>query len=233
MMDWGELLKSVSLGNAAILTNVCMLPLYPGLVAFLAGNMTSEGGGEAGASPRVTRWLGFVVLAGILTMMVAIGFLLYSLSLVTADVATVLLPIIYVMVIAFGVLILSGRSPFAKLATVQAPVVKNPYVTAYTYGLLLAPMTIPCTGAFLFAQFAIGAGSAGGLVESLAYIVAFGIGFGWPLVILPFFAVAAQRNFTGWLTRNHQLLNRIAGVLLIAIGVFGFVTEVIPNINIA
>ena len=34
-----EYLGAFLLGNAAILSNACMLPLYPGLIAFLAGAM--------------------------------------------------------------------------------------------------------------------------------------------------------------------------------------------------
>jgi cytochrome c biogenesis protein CcdA len=45
------------LGNAAILSNVCVLPLYPGLIAFLAGTRLPppvEGGsGGSGVPPPV------------------------------------------------------------------------------------------------------------------------------------------------------------------------------------
>ena len=51
-----ELVGAFVLGNAAILTNVCLLPLYPGLIAFLAGS-AAEG------NRRTTPWLGLAVLA--------------------------------------------------------------------------------------------------------------------------------------------------------------------------
>ncbi|MFN8663162.1 MAG: hypothetical protein U0075_14840, partial [Thermomicrobiales bacterium] len=59
------------LGNAAILGNVCMLPLYPGLIAFLAGNM------QQGNLRRGGLLLGAVVLAGVLTVMLALGLVLF------------------------------------------------------------------------------------------------------------------------------------------------------------
>ena len=65
-----ELLQAFVLGNSAILTNVCMLPLYPGLIAFLAGNAGNE------RTQKATKWLGFLVLAGVLTMMLAVDWLL-------------------------------------------------------------------------------------------------------------------------------------------------------------
>jgi cytochrome c biogenesis protein CcdA len=33
-----QLVKAFGLGAAAILTNACVLPLYPGLIAFMAGD---------------------------------------------------------------------------------------------------------------------------------------------------------------------------------------------------
>ena len=65
-----ELFGAFLLGNAAILTNVCLLPLYPGLIAFLAGNAGNE------RTKRVTPWLGLMVLLGILSLMTGVGLLL-------------------------------------------------------------------------------------------------------------------------------------------------------------
>ena len=47
--------------------------------------------------------------------------------------------------------------------------------------------------------------------------------------MLPWIALPLQRRFVGWLTRHHQLLNRASGILLIAVGVFGIITELLPN----
>jgi cytochrome c-type biogenesis protein len=222
---WSELLTGFGLGNAAILTNVCLLPLYPGLIAFLAGNNTE------GRSKWVTRLLGLVVLAGVLTMMLFIGLLLHLLSVQSGDVLFVVLPVAYGLVILLGLFMLSGRNPFARLTTLQAPMLGNPFVTAYVYGLLLGPMTLPCTGPILVSAFAFGLGDGGSLGAEIAYVLAYGLGFGWPLVVLPFFAVEAQRMFTRALAQRHTLLTRVAGVLLVGIGVVGIATELVPNIG--
>ncbi|NDJ63314.1 MAG: hypothetical protein GYB67_19495 [Chloroflexi bacterium] len=217
-----DLLLAFSLGNAAILTNACMLPLYPGLIAFLAGNAQNE------RTRRATRWLGLLVLAGILTMMIAIGLVLYLLEQSFGGVLQFVLPVIYAIVILFGVMLLLGRNPFARLATAQTPMLRNPYGAAYVYGLLFGPMTLPCTGPIITTAFLVSAGDGGALAFELLYFVFFGLGFGWPLVILPLVAAPAQRHFVGWLTRNHLLLNRASGILLVAVGVFGILTELLP-----
>jgi len=211
------------LGNTAILTNVCLLPLYPGLVAFLVSSMAHD------SMRRGASWLGVVVLAGILTMMLLVGFILYLLQASFGSVLTILLPVIYGIVILFGILMIMDRSPFTRMTMLEAPVLKNPYATAYLYGVLLGPMTLPCTGPLITSAFVLGAGSLGQLTDGLLYFLFFGLGFGWPLVLLPVAAIRVQCQFTGWLTQHHTLLNRLSGTLLVIIGLFGIWTEVIPN----
>ena len=60
-------LEPFALGNAAILGNVCMLPLYPGMFVMFA---------QQSSNPRAKRWmpfLGLMVLAGVLVLLVAVG----------------------------------------------------------------------------------------------------------------------------------------------------------------
>ncbi len=218
-----ELLQAFVLGNGAILTNVCMLPLYPGLIAFLAGNAGNE------RTQKATKWLGFLVLAGVLTMMLAVGWLLYTFQQSFGAVLPILLPSIYIVVFVLGLLMLSGRNPFARLGTTQIPILRNPYAAAFLYGLLLGPMTLPCAGPLVISAFLLGANSSEALASSLTYFLFFGLGFGWPLVLLPLVAQPFQRRFTQWMTRNHVALTRASGVLLVLIAVFGMVTEVLPN----
>jgi cytochrome c-type biogenesis protein len=219
-----ELLQAFILGNTAILTNVCMLPLYPGLIAFMAGTANSKRSG------RTTYLLGFFVLAGVLSLMIFIGWLLFTFQRSFGDILPYLLPAIYAVVIIMGLLMLTGRNPFARLGTMQAPVLRNPYAAAFAYGLLLGPMTLPCTGPVIVSAFLLGAGSTSDLVSSLAYFLAFGLGFGWPLIVLPLLAVPVQKRFTGWSTRNYKTLTMVSGVLLIVIGIAGFFIDLAPNI---
>lgn len=221
----GQYLEAFVLGNQAILTNVCLLPLYPGLVAFLAGSS------EGTQTQRSGRWLGLLVLAGILTMMLFVGFLLFTFNQSFGAVLPIFLPIIYGVVLVLGVLMLLGFNPFAKLGTTSIPLLRNRYLTAYLYGLLLGPMTLPCTGPIITSAFLLGAGNFVVLADGLLYFLFFGLGFGWVLVVLPFLAGTLQRQFTRWITGNYKLLTRFSGMLLIFIAVFGVVTEVLPNLT--
>lgn len=217
-----QLLLGFGVGSASILSTACLLPLYPGLIAFLAGNAQNE------RTRRATPFLGVLVLAGILTMMMAIGLVLSLLSGSLENVLPVLLPLVYALVIGFGGLMFFGRNPFAKMQTMQAPILKNPYLTAYVYGLLFGPMTIPCTGPIILSAFALGAVDGGLFVEQMVYFIGFGLGFGWPMLLLPLLAIPLQRSLVKVLTKHHVTMERVAGMLLVAVGVFGIITELLP-----
>ncbi len=213
------------LGNAAILGNVCVLPLYPGLIAFLAGTM------QSGRVRRGGVLLGAAVLAGVLVTMIALGLVMFTFQQSFSRVLPWLLPVVYGIVIALGLALILGRNPFARLAATPSPVLANPYAAAFLYGGLLAPMTLPCTGPVIVSAFVLGVGSASALAESLLYFLAFGFGFGWPLVVLPLVAAPAQRGVTRWLAGNSQALGRLSGVLMLAIAAFGIWVDVLPNLG--
>ena len=146
------------LGNAAILGNVCVLPLYPGLIAFLAGTV------QNGRFRHGGMLLGATVLAGVLVTMVAIGFIMFRIGQSFSQVLPWLLPVVYGLVLLLGIAMLLGRNPFAHLSTARAPVMSNPYLAAFAYGGMLAPMTLPCTGPVIISAFVLGVGSAAALV---------------------------------------------------------------------
>jgi cytochrome c-type biogenesis protein len=110
----------------------------------------------------------------------------------------------------------------------------NPWVQAYCYGLLLGPMTLPCTGPIITSALLLSLNSPGSLPAQLAqellYFFAFSLGFGWPLLLIPCLAVPVQRRWLGQLRRHHRLLQRISGSLLVVIGAYGMWTEWLPNL---
>ena len=225
------LLQAFLLGNGAILTNVCLLPLYPGLLAFLAAQSARPSAAATAPPRRVGGSLGLFVLAGVLVLMLALGALLSATRTAVAAMLPWLLPATYTLVAALGVTLLLGRNPFARLASGRALGLRDPRASAFAYGLLLAPMTLPCTGPIVVAAFVLGAGDPRAFGAEMAYVLAFGLGFGWPLAALPWLAQASQRRLTVALARRHTLLERLSGALLVAIAGWGVVTEVLPNLR--
>lgn len=223
-----EYLKAFTLGNAAIVGNVCVLPLYPGFLVMLANRSRDAGAGGR----RLLRLAGVFVFAGILTVMIALGFVLHALDRSVADILDWLLPVLYGLVLLLGVGMLLRRNPFTRLGSSQVPLLRSPGATAYAYGMLLAPMTLPCTGPLVVSAFVIGSVSGtGALADSLLYVLFFTAGFGWPLVVLPLLAAPVQRSVTLFLARRHRIVEVASGLLLIGIAALGLWADVRPALG--
>jgi cytochrome c-type biogenesis protein len=211
------LVLNFTLGLASA-ASPCLLPLYPGFLAYLAGNAASLGG------RRATGLLGLFVLAGVLSAMVLVGIVLTLLAVPLGSVLGYLIPLIIATLALLGVLLLAGVNPFARLATVRVPVVTNPYAQAYVYGVLLGPLALPCAGAFLVAIFATSLGVADAATRLVGFL-AYGLGFGLPLVVLSLLAGARAREVARFVARHHRVIEVVSGVVLLAAAAVELVTQ--------
>lgn len=192
----------------------CALPLYPGFLAYLAAG---GAGGRASA-----RWLGLFVLAGVLTMMIALGALIAALSVAVGRVLVVVTPLADLAVIVLGVALVLGANPFSRLpvlggATTAGSVARS----AYLYGLLYGPIALPCSGALLVSIFTLSV-SVTTFAEKMVFFLLFGLGFGVPLLLISLLAVGRQRALLQLFTRHQRVVSRIAGIVLIAVGAWDF-----------
>ena len=190
----------------------CLLPLYPSFLAYLSANSASLAG------RRGTGLLGLIILLGVLSTMLAVAAILVVVSVPIGAVLGYLIPITDALLITLGILLLAGRNPFARLSGVQVPFVSNPFGRAYLYGLLLGPLALPCAGAFALALIAYSVGLTETLQKIMVFL-AYGLGFGLPLVVLSLLAGARQRQIVRYVTAHHRAIEVIAGALLIAVGV--------------
>jgi len=196
----------------------CLLPLYPGFIAYLGANAAALEG------RRATGLLGLLVLAGVLTTMVAVGIVLVAIAVPTSLLLAYATPLIDGLLIVLGILLLLGRNPFERLPGMRVPVVANPYGQAYVYGMMLGPIALPCAGAFLVSLLGISLGVADG-VAKIGTFVLFGLGFGLPLVILSLLTAVRSRAVVHWIVSHHRAVEMVSGVLLITIGMFDFVDK--------
>jgi cytochrome c-type biogenesis protein len=208
----GELVAVFAAGVASA-ASPCLLPLYPGFLAYLSANAGSLAG------RRATGLLGVLVLAGLLTTMVLIGAALLLAAIPIGRVASLLVPIVDGLLIVLGVLLIAGHNPFNRLPGMRVPIVRNPYGQAYVYGVMLGPIALPCAGPFLAALLALSVG-LGDAVLRLGTFVVFGLGFGLPLVILSLLAGARQRSIVRWVTAHHRPIEIVSGIVLIAVALW-------------
>ena len=215
-----DLLLALSAGIAATITP-CVLPLYPGFLAYITAPGLATAGGMAGISTSrppaaiaaVFVWLGVVV------GMVGIGAVLALLSLSLGRVLRIVLPVIDLVLIGLGILLLAGRNPFAMLPQPSARGLggAGPLAGSFLYGLLFAPIALPCSGPFLIGIF-VASLTLDDAVGQLGFFAAFGIGFGLPLLVLGLVGQARARDLARAALRWERPLQLVLGTVLVVVG---------------
>lgn len=217
----GELLIAVSAGIGATITP-CVLPLYPGFLAYLtaaqpvmvgAGTVDPSRTRPPPAAAAVLVWLGVVV------GMIAIGAVLALLSVSLGSVLRIALPLIDLLLIALGILLLLGTNPFARIPQPSPSALggAGPLAGSFLYGLLFAPIALPCSGPFLIGIF-VASLTLGDAVRQLAFFAAFGVGFGLPLLALGLIGQARARELASAVVRWERPLQLVLGAALVVIG---------------
>ena len=191
----------------------CILPLYPGFLAYLSGQ--SEMG-------RKKYFLGLFVVGGVLTMMLALGGFIALLAVPVGSVLVYILPLANLLILILGILLLLDRNPFKTLPQIQVPALRHPYMNAYMYGLLYGPIALPCSGPMVVSIFALSF-TVGEAFSQLWVFLWFGLGLGVPLLILSLLSGALQRQLTVFFARNSRVVNFIGGLLLVGIAIFGVI----------
>jgi cytochrome c-type biogenesis protein len=191
-------------------TSPCILPLYPGFLAYLSGQ------NEMG---RKTYFLGLFVLAGVLSMMLTLGGLINLLALPVGRVLVYLLPLADLLILILGTLLLIDRNPFKALPQIQMPAFQHPYMNAYVYGLLYGPIALPCSGPMVVSVFALSF-TVGEAFRQLWVFLWFGLGLGVPLLILALLSGALQRQLTVFFARHSRVVNILGGLLLVGIAIY-------------
>ncbi len=204
------ILTSLSLGLLAT-TSPCILPLYPGFLAYLSGNQA--------VGSKARYFLGVFVLLGVLTMMIALGGVIALLSISIGSALSVIIPLADVLIIGLGVLLLLDINPFKQLPQIQVPGFSHPFANAFVYGLLYGPIALPCSGPLVVGIFAYSL-TAGEVLSKLAVFFWFGLGFGLPLLALSLLSGTLQRQITRLFAIHARKVNIVGGILLVAVGFY-------------
>jgi cytochrome c-type biogenesis protein len=203
---------SFSLGLASA-ASPCLLPLYPSFLAYLTANTQNLEG------RRGTGFLGLLILFGVLTTMLGVAIVLVAVAIPIGFVLGYAIPIVDALLIGLGLLLLAGRNPFERLPGTGVPIVRDPFAQAYLYGLMLGPLALPCAGAFVLALIAYSVG-LGETLPRIATFIAYGLGFGLPLVILSLLAGARREQVVRFITGHHRAIEIVGGLLLVGVGLW-------------
>ena len=95
------------------------------------------------------------MLAGVLSMMLALGGLIALLAVPIGNVLVYVIPLADMLILFMGILLLTNHNPFKTLPQVQIKALHHPYFNAYLYGLIYGPITLPCSGPLVVGIFAL------------------------------------------------------------------------------
>lgn len=208
---------SISLGLLST-TSPCVLPLYPGFLAYLSGGQENLG------KSKSRYLLGFFVLAGVLTMMLFLGGVIALLSVSIGRALSIIIPVADLLILSLGVMLLFNINIFKGLPQIQVPLFSHPFANAFLYGLLYGPIALPCSGPLVVGIFAYSL-TASEILGQLSVFLWFGLGFGLPLLVLSFLSGASQRSLTRLFAKHARVINVIGGLLLIAVAIYDLVNN--------
>ena len=193
-------------------TSPCVLPLYPGFLAYLSGQTSI-------ASSRRRALLGPAVLAGVMTMTLAIGAVIAALAISVSSALAVIIPLADIAILGLGIALLLDRNPFRALPGIHGPVLRHPLLNAFAYGLLYGPIALPCSGPLVVAIFAFSLTVEEALGKVWVFLW-FGLGFGVPLLILSILSGTLQHRLTRAFAVHGRAINVVGGLLLVGVAVF-------------
>ncbi len=210
-----EIGQAFVLGLLTPLGAVCVLPLYPGFLVYLAGQLPST---------RVHRYtmllFGLIVTGGVIVFMVAIGLIFTTILEVSLQgVIGIVSPIAFGVLFVISLLLIFDVDIGRFLPKVRSPVGKNPWISAAVYGLFFGAIVIPCNPLFIAALFTQTV-SAGDFAANMLSFLFFGIGIGFPLLVLAAISAAWTDKIMDFLTGHRTAINRVAGVLMLAASVY-------------
>lgn len=196
----------------------CLLPLLPVYVAFFAGGVDSADGDSAsgGNDSALAGACAFVVGFTIpFTLMGAFAGTAGSLLIAHQRVLDLVCGSI-VVVMGLGYLgVLRIPLPGRGLGRAGASG-RRGIVGALLLGVTFSVGWTPCVGTFLASALSLAA-STGGTLPGMAMLVCYSLGLGIPFV-LSAVLVEQVEEAAGWVKRHYALVNRICGLLLVAVG---------------
>jgi len=204
------------LGLLTPLGAVCVLPLYPGFLAYLASQVS----GEQQAGRMTFFFLGLVINAGVILFMVTLGLVFTTvLQASLTNVIGVVSPIAFAVLFVISILLLLDIDVGRFLPKARARVGHHPWRNAFTYGFFFGAIVVPCNPLFIAALFTTSV-SAVDFVENVLQFLFFGIGIGFPLLVIAAISSAATNTIIGFITRFKRWINGVAGIVMLAISTY-------------
>lgn len=210
-----NILQSLILGLLTPLTAVCVLPLYPGFLSYLANQIN-----EKDSKHQILK-LGFLVSFGVISFMIILGLIFTTfLQKSLTNVIEVVSPIAFSVLILISLFLifninLGNFMPSFNLKNNS----KNPKLNAYFYGFFFGAIILPCNPGFIAAFFTRSLLFISP-IESMLNFLAFGIGIALPLLLLSLISISSSKLIISFLIKNKRKINLFSGIIMLFISLY-------------
>lgn len=201
-------------GLLAPLGAVCVLPLYPGYLAWLA-NQVGEG------NDRILLFrFSLIVTAGIIFAFFVVGFIFTWLLRSSMSQAIGMISMVAFIILAGASICLiagidlSGIIPSPKILHTGGP-----YRNALLFGLFFGLIILPCNPAPVILLFALSVNAAD-VLENIAILIAFCIGIAIPVLLISLIPAATNYRLVGFLTTHRRAINVSCGLLMLVLSLY-------------
>ena len=203
----------------------CLLPMLPIYIGFFAGC------GEWSARKTLTCASGFVL--GFTAVFVAMGALAGTLGSFLIRYQTPVNLVLGGIVVLFGLNYL-GVLNLNLFKGVQGNVKTRDmnFLSAFLFGLVFSVGWTPCVGVFLGSALML-AGQQGSALVGTLMLLCYSLGLGVPFLLSAVLIDQLKGTFN-FVKRNYGIINKVCGILLIAVGVLmatGLLTKVLNTLN--
>tara|TARA_Y100000310_G_C20393633_1_gene674012 strand:+ start:35 stop:712 length:678 start_codon:yes stop_codon:yes gene_type:complete len=201
-------------GLFAPIAAVCVLPLYPGFLAYLASQISKK------ENKKKIITLGLIVTLGVITSMFLFGLIFTKFLQASLTKAIGIISPIAFGILALVSVLLIFNIDFSKIfPKFNAPILKNPYFTSFVFGFFFGAIVLPCNPASLIVLFAISTSTISFIANLLNFLL-FGIGMALPLLIFSIISATKSNVIIGFLTKHKRSINLIAGIIMLGISLY-------------
>lgn len=217
MIELADFLASFFLGLATPLTAVCVLPLYPGFLAYLSSQFA---GMDKKQARRHYAMFGLLITVGVVLFMLLFGLLFTTLlqkSLTNA--INIVSPIAFGILGVISILLILNVDIGKFIPKPKTPTSKRPTLNALLYGFFFGAIVLPCNPGFIGA-FLARASLISSFSASIFNFLFFGLGLGFPLLAFSLLSSSKSQQIIGFATRNKRRINLIAGIVMLGISLY-------------
>ena len=201
-------------GLLAPLGAVCVIPLYPGFLAYLSTQLKGK------EDKKTYVMLGVITTLGIILSMFLFGliFAKFLASSLTSAIG-IISPIAFGLLAIISIFLLFNYDFGNLIPKMNAPVLKSPIFSSLVFGLFFGAIVLPCNPATLTVLFALSTTTLS-FLSNLLNFVFYGIGMATPILFFSIASANYNQAVISWLTRHKKTINITTGVIMLSISMY-------------